>query len=259
MSAGNPFDPTGYKLSIKTQNEFDPCSLGAEGIRELLSYCREQIRLRREAVRLGYLQSVDDPSSEFIPIIEAAPDSVGAMLAVMENCRDCALQLLPGHSSGFFDRHGKIPCDGSGGSFAGFFRVPSSFTADAVATDEWLGRFPVLIADGLYDQADADRLLNPPNFADGYISMRAYAGAVGRWGNSFFKLINLMRFIHPKMSFEIPFSQCSSGAADCDFSMSFTSLQLTQPVPNRPVDIIMDIRGALTCETREASDTAGCA
>jgi hypothetical protein len=191
MTAGNPFDPTQYQLSLSVNSEYDPTGTGGEGVKELLSYIRDQVRLRQEAVAIGYL-SAAGAVSELLPLNGTAPDTTGAMLAVMESCRDCVLQLMEGHPSTLWERYGAVPCDPTNPSSilvvpVGFFRTPSVPSDAAEPTDTWVRTLAALVEAGLL--ADSDRLsfINPPRFGDGYISLRAYASAIGSWGTSTFR------------------------------------------------------------------------
>lgn len=52
MTAGNPFDPTQYLLSLSASGEYNPGATGAEGVKELLGYIVDQVKLRQQAVIL---------------------------------------------------------------------------------------------------------------------------------------------------------------------------------------------------------------
>lgn len=252
MTAGNPFDPTRYSLYLNVNSEYDPRGVGAEGVKELLSYLRDQVVLRREAVVLGYLKDNPAAVSELLPLDGISPDTTGAMYAVMTSCRDALLQLMPGHPSRFWEKYGRLPCEegaSPSGSRApaGFFRMPNNNSEVPEPTDDWITSIDSLTQNGLYLAADRERFLNPPQFDSSYVSLRRYASAVGNWATSAFRLLNLMRFAHPLLLTPLPLINCTSGAGGCDFNMSYNSqMALGMPFP-APIDIFVDVRGALTC------------
>ena len=54
----NPFDQTQYSISAKIGGTFDPNPLYSGGVPSLIASLRDAVRLRQEAVRLGYLDGV---------------------------------------------------------------------------------------------------------------------------------------------------------------------------------------------------------
>ena len=252
MTAGNPFDPTQYLLSLSASGEYNPGATGAEGVKELLGYIVDQVKLRQQAVILGFLQGESDPTGLLLPLPTEPAETTGGMYAAMTACRDATLQMLPGHPSGLWETFATVPCESDATSpppeAVGFFRRPSSDVEAGTPTDDWMPSLDTLVADGVITIFIQETFLNPPRFEDGYITLRAYASAIGSWATAAFRILNLMRFSHPLMQTPLPFTNCVAGPGDCSFSISFNSSELGGEVPLRPIDIIVDVSGALVCQ-----------
>ena len=255
----NPFDITQYTSSfVKDNITLDSKGIQLSGIGALMEFLVNQVRIRQEAIRIGYISnnpSLIGNSTDYdlIPISNLTFDDPASLRYSSFQIVDAVKQMFKGHNTELYEklvyqptiRPGATPDDGTYESRPGgfFHQITDPLDDTETPKDSYFESIndPTFI-DGTYlTPSDLVSFNTVPEFTSAYATFNDYIKDQVFWANSAILIINKLKYIHKKLVFSYPFTATSSSAG-CAFAYTIKSTDTNiAGVTGKPIEVILDM------------------
>jgi hypothetical protein len=253
----NPFDITQYTSSfVKDNITLDSKGIQLSGIGALMEFLVNQVRIRQEAIRIGYISnnpSLIGNDYDLVEISNLTFDDPASLRDSSFKIVDAVKQMFKGHNTELYEKLvyqptiilGATPDDGTYESRPGgfFHQITDPLSETEIPGDSYFEYIDdSSFVDGVHlTISDLDRFNTVPEFTSAYATFNDYIKDQVFWANSAILIINKLKYIHKKLVFSYPFTATSSGVG-CVFAYTIKSTDTNVAgVTGTPIEVILDM------------------